>query len=113
MSSRTAVLGTRGGYGSLWAVHTEAERAAYLACRFSVERFGKYEILRELGRGAMGAVYQATRCSLGWLVGKPDRSFLRGFSLFQFPLLSGATVFMLGSGAELGGIGASENRWHS
>jgi hypothetical protein len=72
MSSRTAVLGTRGGYGSLWAVHTEAERAAYLACRFSVERFGKYEILRELGRGAMGAVYQATRCSLGWLVALPD-----------------------------------------
>jgi hypothetical protein len=40
-------------------VHTEAERAAYLACRFSLERFGKYEILRELGRGAMGAAYQA------------------------------------------------------
>jgi hypothetical protein len=76
MSSRTAVLGTRGGYGSLWPVHTEAERAAYLACRFSVERFGKYEILRELGRGAMGAVYQATRCSLGWLVGLSEKCFL-------------------------------------
>jgi hypothetical protein len=69
MSSRTAVLGTRCGYGSLWAVHAEAERAAYSACRFSLERFGKFKILREPGRGAMGAVYQA-RLLLTWMVSR-------------------------------------------
>jgi hypothetical protein len=83
MSSRTAVLGT--GYGSLWAVHTEAERAAYLACRFSLERFGKYEILRELGRGAMGAVHQAHPL-FTWMVSR-ETGHLRGHShrRFHFP----------------------------
>jgi hypothetical protein len=69
MSSRTAVLGTRGGYGSLWAVHTEAERAAYLACRFSVERFGKYEILRELGRGGYGSRLSSNQL-FTWMVSR-------------------------------------------
>lgn len=94
MSSRTAVLGTRGGYGSLWAVHTEAERAAYLACRFSLERFGKYEILRELGRGAMGAVYQAHplftwmvsretgQVVFAWIFTFPISAFIRRYSIY-------------------------------